>query len=136
MVGLKKFINIWHSSQDHLKKGDFRKDQEGRNCPLKTEASCSKWENWNIWCPHCTLLIVKTWFSTILATSLFKPANMRSPKFRNGVTWSYAEFQVLFICSFLYSATHRTYETIRTLILRQNDFPATWTFYLKYSYHS
>ena len=43
-----KFVNIWHSSQDHLKTWDFRKKQEDGSCPLKTVASRSKLESWNI----------------------------------------------------------------------------------------
>ena len=46
---LKKFINIWHSREDHPKAGDFRKDREDGSCPLKTEASRSKRESWNIY---------------------------------------------------------------------------------------
>ena len=45
---LESFINIWHSSQDHLKTGDCRNKREDGRCPLKMGASRSKRESWNI----------------------------------------------------------------------------------------
>ena len=47
MINL-KFINIWHSSQNHLKTGDFRKKQEDGSCHFKTGAFRSKRESCNI----------------------------------------------------------------------------------------
>ena len=35
---LENFINIWHSSQDHVKTGDFRNKREDGRCPQKTGA--------------------------------------------------------------------------------------------------
>ena len=43
-----KFINICHSSQDHLKTGDFKKKQEDGSFSLKNRASPLKRESWNI----------------------------------------------------------------------------------------
>ena len=53
VIDLKKFINIWHCGQDHLNTEDFRKDRNGGSCPLKTWASRSKRESWNICVVPC-----------------------------------------------------------------------------------
>ena len=48
-----------------------------------------------------------------LISSLFKPVNMRSPNFRNGVTWSYTGYKAHFNCSLLYHHNTRTNELLK-----------------------
>ena len=62
----------------------------------------------------------------ILVCSLFKPVNMRSHNFRNGVTWSYTEYKAHSSC-FHYSCNSRTNELLEhQKLIKPNDFPATW----------
>ena len=70
--------------------------------PLDTE---------NIWHWVLTLLIKKAKFQITLISSLFKPVNMRSRNFRNGVAWSYTGYEAHSSCSFLYRCS-RTNELL------------------------
>ena len=51
-------------------------------------------------------------FSITLISSLFKPANMRSCNFRNGLTWPYTGYKAHSSCFFPYSCNSRTNELL------------------------
>ena len=84
------------------------------------------------------LLIKKnTQFLITLVSSLFKPLNMRSPNFRNGVTWSYTGYKAHFSCSLLYHHNDSTNKLLEhqkwdKMIFQQQHSICT----KKYSYHS
>ena len=50
--------------------------------------------------------------SVTLISGLFKPVNMRSRNFRNGVTWSYTGYKAHSSSFFLYSCNSRTNELL------------------------
>ena len=63
--------------------------------------------------------------SITLIFSLFKPVNMRSRNFRNGVIWPYTtEYKAYSSCSILVALVGQM-NYIAALNIRQNDFPAT-----------
>ena len=64
----------------------------------------------------------------ILVCSLFKPVKMRSCNFRNGVTWSYTEYEAHSSCCFHYTCNSRTNELLEHQKLNQMIFQQPGTF--------
>ena len=104
---LEKFINIWQSSQDHLKTGDFRMKREDGSCPIKTGGSCLNWESWNIFEDLRLLTICLNLLLLVLVVLSVRPRRLLI-------------VHLLAISSAIYHCLSRKKETVSTYTSRNN----------------